>query len=62
MKIQGSVAAPYQAGLDPNASSLPPAAQLIHDRITELGLDVSTIAGGHGGSIDFADFEALLDQ
>jgi glyoxylase-like metal-dependent hydrolase (beta-lactamase superfamily II) len=47
---------------DPNASSLPPAAQLIHDRITELDLDVSTIAGGHGASIEFADFEALLDQ
>ncbi len=46
----------------PGAPSLPPEAQLIYDRIIELGLTVSAIAGGHGGVISFSEFEGLINQ
>jgi glyoxylase-like metal-dependent hydrolase (beta-lactamase superfamily II) len=46
---------------NPNATANPGAgAATLRDRITELGLDVTTIVGGHGGIITFEDFEALL--
>ncbi|HEX9926219.1 MAG TPA: MBL fold metallo-hydrolase [Anaerolineae bacterium] len=44
-------------GADPGAGGM-----LIHDAITSLGLEVSTIAGGHGATIDFTEFEELLGQ
>ena len=44
---------------NPAAGNLPPGGQLLGDRIAELGLTVSTIAGGHGGTIDFATFDGL---
>jgi glyoxylase-like metal-dependent hydrolase (beta-lactamase superfamily II) len=47
---------------NPDATTLPPAAIDLGQAITDLGLDVSAIVGGHGGGIDFADFEDLLDQ
>ncbi len=47
---------------DPSASSLPAGAQLLRDKISELDLDVSVIAGGHGGTIAFAVFEDLPGQ
>ncbi len=39
---------------------LPPVARTIHALITDLGLDVHTIAGGHGGTIGFDTFEGAL--
>lgn len=46
---------------DPDAESLPPGAQVLNERIAELGLDVTTIAGGHGGTIDFETFAQLAN-
>jgi hypothetical protein len=47
---------------NPAADSLLSGALVLNDAISELGLDVTTIAGGHGGAIELADFEALLGQ
>jgi glyoxylase-like metal-dependent hydrolase (beta-lactamase superfamily II) len=47
---------------NPTASDPGPGAVVLNDRITELGLDVATIAGGHGGTITFETFEDLLGQ
>jgi glyoxylase-like metal-dependent hydrolase (beta-lactamase superfamily II) len=47
---------------DPNASSLSAGAELFRDKIRELDLDVSIIAGGHGGTISFDVFEDLPGQ
>lgn len=44
---------------NPDAENLPPGAQVLGDRIDELGLEVMTIAGGHGGTIDFETFSEL---
>ncbi|MBV7337942.1 MBL fold metallo-hydrolase [Chloroflexi bacterium TSY] len=44
---------------NPNAQGLPPGGLLLNNRISELGLDVTTIAGGHGGTIEFEAFTAL---
>jgi hypothetical protein len=33
----------------------------LKERIDELGLDVTTIVGAHGGTITLEAFEALLD-
>jgi hypothetical protein len=46
---------------NPAATSAGAGGQLLYDRITELGLEVETIAGGHGGSISFEDFEGQLE-
>ncbi|MFQ5854354.1 MAG: MBL fold metallo-hydrolase [Anaerolineae bacterium] len=45
---------------NPNATSAGAGGQLLHDYITTNGLAVSIIAGGHGATIAFEDFEALL--
>ena len=45
---------------NPAAQSAGAGGQLLHDNITANGLDVSIIAGGHGATIGFEDFEALL--
>ncbi len=47
---------------DPNATDLPPGAVDLQTAITDLGLEVSTIVGGHGGTIPLAQFEDLLSQ
>ncbi|HXV98738.1 MAG TPA: MBL fold metallo-hydrolase, partial [Anaerolineae bacterium] len=47
---------------NPTASDPGPGAVVLNDRITELGLDVATIAGGHGGTITFEAFQDLLGQ
>lgn len=44
----------------PGATQLPPGAQLLQQRIVELGWQPVAIAGGHGGSIAYDDFTALL--
>lgn len=44
----------------PGATQLPPGAQLLQQRIVELGWQPVAIAGGHGGSIAYGDFTALL--
>ena len=36
---------------NPDAPQLPPGAQIFNNALTELDLDVSVIAGGHGGAI-----------
>ena len=46
---------------NPTAESLPAGGVLLNDRITELDLNVTTIAGGHGGTIDFETFAALVE-
>ncbi len=45
----------------PNAP-LPPEAEIIHDLITELGLQVDTIAGAHGQTIPFEVFDEKFPQ
>ena len=46
----------------PNPGANPGAGgQLVYDAIVEAGLDVSLIAGGHGVTITFEEFEALLE-
>jgi glyoxylase-like metal-dependent hydrolase (beta-lactamase superfamily II) len=45
---------------NPAAESAGAGGELLNNRITELGLAVSTIVGGHGGSIAYEDFEGLL--
>lgn len=47
---------------DPAAESAGAGGQLLADTIADLGLDVSIIAGGHGGVIDFEDFEGQLGE
>jgi glyoxylase-like metal-dependent hydrolase (beta-lactamase superfamily II) len=47
---------------NPNAPSAGPGGIVLNEAITGFDLDVSTIAGGHGGTITFEDFEALLGQ
>jgi glyoxylase-like metal-dependent hydrolase (beta-lactamase superfamily II) len=42
-------------GGDPGAGGM-----LLHDTINNLGLNVTTIAGGHGATISFEEFEDLL--
>jgi hypothetical protein len=37
-----------------------PGGQALQSAIEAAGIDVSTIAGGHGGVIDYATFESLL--
>ena len=44
---------------NPNADSAGAGGQLIADLIDELGLEVTTIAGGHGGTIDIDTFESI---
>jgi hypothetical protein len=46
---------------NPAAESAGAGGELLNARITELGLEVSTIAGGHGGVIPYEDFEGLLE-
>jgi hypothetical protein len=46
---------------NPAAESAGAGGELLNARITELGLEVSTIAGGHGGVIPSVDFEGLLE-
>jgi glyoxylase-like metal-dependent hydrolase (beta-lactamase superfamily II) len=47
---------------NPNATSNPGAGTMaLKERIDELGLDVTTIVGAHGGTITLEAFEALLD-
>ena len=45
----------------PNAPLLP-GADTIHERITELGLQVDTIAGAHGQTIPFAEFDEKFKE
>ena len=47
---------------NPNAESAGPGGVVLNNAFTTYDLDVSTITGGHGGTIDFETFEGLLDQ
>jgi glyoxylase-like metal-dependent hydrolase (beta-lactamase superfamily II) len=47
---------------NPDAPDPGPGAVVLNERMTELGLNVATIAGGHGGTITFEAFEDLLGQ
>jgi hypothetical protein len=47
---------------NPTASDPGPGATVLNDTITEFGLDVATIAGGHGATITFEEFQNLLGQ
>ncbi|MDX1520298.1 MAG: MBL fold metallo-hydrolase [Anaerolineae bacterium] len=47
---------------NPDAPSTGPGGVVLNDAITQFDLDVSTIAGGHGGTIAFEDFESILGE
>jgi hypothetical protein len=45
---------------NPNAPA-GPGGQLVQDAIEAAGIEVSAIAGGHGGTIDYETFQSLLE-
>ena len=46
---------------NPAAANAGTGGKLLNDTITELGLEVTAIAGGHGATIAFEDFERLVE-